>query len=186
MNLSMRECVLLGLVGLTVAGAPVAWSARQLQQARSTLDACIQAHRSMLVQCAEVAALRDARRTVESGPALQGDVHARTQVVLQGVGLDPRQLKSTTDSAPSAIQDTPYQRQVATVIIEPVSAVDAARVVTEWRDSEPGWTIRSVRLDHAAATGRGERADPTRERFTLTLTLDSVHLATPTKGTSAP
>ncbi len=179
-----REYTLLGLVGLMLLALPVVWAARQLDRARAGHLDAERAHQAMLGEASEFIALRDQERTVQDGPVLQGDVHARAQLVLQSAGLDPRRLRSTTDSAPTPIKDSPYQRQVATITIDELSATDAARVLTEWRAAEPSWTVRAVRLDHAA-TGRRTSDAPTLERFSLTLTLESVHLASPPQEVSS-
>ncbi len=172
--LTTRERSALALVLLAAMAASLSLSWRALHRARSEAADAASRHAAVIASVRRLEALRAQRSVVDDRPRPEPDLVARLQAQLHAVGLDPLALARISMQAPRPpAADSPYRTQAASITIERISPPDLARFLVAWRDAEPLWLARAIRLEHAPSKDASADA----ERFTAHLTLESAHVA---------
>lgn len=177
-RLSARDTRALVLVAVTALGCVVFWSWSQWRAARSEAARAADRHAAALQQARRLVDLRSGRAAVDDRPRPQPDLVARLHAQMQSVGMAPQALSNVSSTAAQPIASTPYRRQTTTFTIDGAAPADVARLLAAWREAEPLWVVRSVRLQHAP---QGQRKEPGRggeqERYSATIVLENIHLA---------
>lgn len=186
------------LFGAVVAAACVcalalAWRSRAA--AVREADAASAEHATVFMQARRLTALRNERALVADRLRAEPDLVARLQACLHASGVEPSALTQVSASEPQAVAPPrapggahagssaghALKRQQVAVTLDPLRPADLARFLVAWRESEPLWTVRAVRLQRSgSAKGGGQAgANAADDRASAVLVLDNVFLAQP-------
>ncbi len=192
------------LVGAVVAAACVcalALSWRSRAAAAREAGAASAEHATVLMQARRLTALRNERALVADRLRAEPDLVARLQSCLHASGVEPAALTQVSASEPQGVAPPrnpggasggggmsgggpgghALKRQQVAVTLDPLRPADLARFLVAWRESEPLWTVRAVRLQRSgSAKGGGQAgANAADDRASAVLVLDNVFLAQP-------
>lgn len=180
------------LLSIALGGAcacALVLSYRYYSRASAQARAASAVHAATLLKARRLAELSTDRAVVADRPRPEPDLVARLQERLHASGLDPVCLTQVSVSEPrSASGDGPgsngssLQRQEATLTLDAVRPGDLARFLASWREGEPHWIPKTVRLQRssdrrpsgAATDGSTPKGDA---RYSVILVLDNVFAA---------
>lgn len=138
--------------------------------------------------------LSQRRGAVDAKPRPKTDIVEPLRTLMQQHGIAPDALTQVNLLSPQPIPQTPYERQQAALTFQSMRVPDLVRVLTQWRDREPLWLVRSIRLegnpqpsDINPSAGETTRAPVAPDdRFTASIVLENIHLAQREPGRLAP
>lgn len=166
------------LVAITSLVCAFALSRRASVSAARDAGAARADHAAMLAEARRALDLASQRPIIADRPRPEPDLVARVGSALAEAGISPDKLARLTLSEPRAVAasaggnsrgaPTGLKSQSATLAVESVTAGDAARALTRFREAEPLWTVKSIRLDHVGKDG---------DLYDVTAVIESVHLA---------
>lgn len=186
------------LIGAVVAAACIctlvlSWRTRAA--AVREADAASAEHATVLMQARRLTALRTERALVADRLRAEPDLVARLQSCLHASGVEPSALTQVSASEPQTVAPPrapggthagpsaghALKRQQVAVTLDPLRPADLARFLVAWRESEPLWTVRAVRLQRSGSVKGGGQGEPpiTDDRASAVLVLDNVFLAQP-------
>jgi len=173
----------LAILAPVFASSRAARSLAAVDRAQSNLDATASI-------AAKLTELQRQSAAVGDRPSPEPDLVARLHHALHLTGISPGRLTRVSMQASQAIRGSELKKQVVAITIGPIRAPDLARCLNQWSQSEPLWTIRSVRLDRIVETRSRQRSarNPSApaDEYNASITLERIHLAMNTNPQGSP
>ena len=174
-----RNLRALGLVVGTIAACGVVLALGESRSALAESHAARQSHATVLAQARRALDLRRVHERIADRPRSAPDLIARFTEQLQRAGIGPQALGQHRVGRAEAVGEGRHQRQSVFVTIEGVRPAELARLLTGWRDAEPLWTVRDIKVTHQ------QRAREGSDRYDVSLTLENIAVSLDSSADSA-
>ena len=181
MRISRRDFNALALVMLTLVVCALFFTWQRGREAVAMRNNALAEYSATASQVRELLQLRDGQALVDDRPRPEPDLVARLQDHLHAAGVAANSLSQVTSGQSQRVDSTPYRRQVITITVNQMNPEQIVRFCSRWRDAEPQWIMRSIRLRYAGnQAGRRSRQrgnGAPGQSFDLLVTLENLYVA---------